>query len=827
MLSLLQLWAQTSPVPLPAAAGPARPLPDWLQWLYIWGEPSLTDARFIGGPITWLKVVGLFCLVAWVLSWVVTAFKTSARQSERKAGAIYFLVVAGLGLLGVLLQVLDQTGKLQLGFTRGTTRTTLGSLVLLANGIALVAGIELLVWSVVRRLGDRGDVGILVGMHLALLAGFAVSFLVRAYYGPGMGWRTALFIGGRIAATYMGLVVLAHVAARMLREVALLRWRRLYSVGWHTWVESTRRMWAPWVVLAVFVVILAFTHWFLKPGEGRDAELSRLFVGSLALLCSLLMTLMVMILSPISLPNDIRQQTIYTVVSKPVRRLELIWGRMLGFMGLVTVLLALFGAISLVYLERTVRSRITSDRTEADRVAATNPSLAKQLRDDAEQLETRMSARVPLRGSLIFFDSKGNERKLGIDVGQEMPTRSFIEGATPSKAVYRYGIVRDPFNPERVLDRRIPTDANGRVTLLRPGSIEDVEDHALSLIRKASMLQTRLREANLSAQDSKKISEEMAATSAEGSSIGEQLKQLKQKEADLRARAAALGAGAAPPGGASQTPSREGQQLLEQAQSMHSPDIPLEMTFNVYRTTKGVLGEPVLAYLSVVSGMPGAAPYRDLVAVHEYYTLKRQFPARLLVGGQGMLQIELRCESPNQYLGMSEPDVYVLAHRGGFQLNFLKGLFGVWLQAMVLTAIGVFAGTFLSWPVALLTTIAFFIAGNVAFNVLNQIALQSLVGGGPFESLIRLLSHENLVEDLAPTLGVVIAKTLDSIVMPFLSRLVYIVPNFGAMDVSNTVAEGFAVTGAQLRDLLLMGLGYAVPFSIAAYFVLKNREVAA
>ena len=45
----------------------------------------------------------------------------------------------------------------------------------------------------------------------------------------------------------------------------------------------------------------------------------------------------------------------------------------------------------------------------------------------------------------------------------------------------------------------------------------------------------------------------------------------------------------------------------------------------------------------------------------------------------------------------------------------MKGLFGVWLQAMVLTAIGVFAGTFLSWPVALLTTIAFFVAGQVAF----------------------------------------------------------------------------------------------------------------
>jgi hypothetical protein len=41
------------------------------------------------------------------------------------------------------------------------------------------------------------------------------------------------------------------------------------------------------------------------------------------------------------------------------------------------------------------------------------------------------------------------------------------------------------------------------------------------------------------------------------------------------------------------------------------------------------------------------------------------------------------------------------------------------------------------------------------------------------------------------------------------------------------VASGFAVTWSQIRDLTLMGIGYALPFSIAGYFILKNREVAA
>ena len=77
-------------------------------------------------------------------------------------------------------------------------------------------------------------------------------------------------------------------------------------------------MWAPWVVVTVFLLVLAFTHWFLQPP--RAAEMGRLYVGTLSLLCSVLLTVMVTIMTPLSLPTDIQQQTIYTVVSKPVRR---------------------------------------------------------------------------------------------------------------------------------------------------------------------------------------------------------------------------------------------------------------------------------------------------------------------------------------------------------------------------------------------------------------------------------------------------------------------------------------------------------------------------
>ncbi len=179
-----------------------------------------------------------------------------------------------------------------------------------------------------------------------------------------------LIQGGRLGATYMGFVVLLRVVSLVVPELSRSRGRRLYAIAWQSWTEAFRRMWAPWVVLVLFAVILAFTSWFLQPA--RPAEMGRLYVGTLMLLCSILLTFTIVILAPISLPNDIRQQTIYTVVSKPVRRLEMIWGRILGYMALVTVLMLLFGGISLIYFNRMVGAAIRDSVAQAERYEQEN-----------------------------------------------------------------------------------------------------------------------------------------------------------------------------------------------------------------------------------------------------------------------------------------------------------------------------------------------------------------------------------------------------------------------------------------------------------------------
>ena len=800
-----------------ATTGPQ--LPAWishaLQWFFVWGEPSVTDGAWYGALITFTKVVGLFCLIGWVGAWVITANKDRIIVRSKTD---WLDIVAALALLGilasVLVGVLQTTGRMPgIRIAGVPLASALGA----GFSLLLFVWVERALWTTVSVLGTLGDKAILGGMHLALILGIAIAFLFQILGAESItSARAALILGTRWGATYMGLVVLARVAWIMLFEVLSLRVRRLYAIAKLSVVEANRRMWAPWAVMAIFFVILAFTHWFLQTPDQRPAELARLYIGSTTLLISLLLTLLVAFISPISLPHDIQTQTIYTIVSKPVRRLELVWGRLFGYMALVTVLLLVFGLFTIGYIERNVNATITQTEKEAVALLTSDPLRSKQLAEQAEQLRTRMSARLPVKGSLTFLDSRKKASVQGIDVGQDSQTanlevRSFVEGATESAAIWMYGIVPDPLDPKIPLDRRIPVDS-----FLTPGTVEAIENQAV--VAEYAMIQVDQAATKAQGAEAAKLASTRTSMAADVQRLRAQSKALQDKVAEIDRKAdAAETAG----------DTKNAEALRTEAAGYHSPPIPIEMTFTIYRTTKGKLGEPVNAALEVTNPRTNQPPFSRIFPIREYYTNRQYIPSSYLVGSLGSLKCEIRCISPTQYLGMAESDFFLLQDSGSFRINFLIGLFGIWLQAMVLTAIGVFASTFLSWPVALLTTVFFFISGQVAFVFLQEFALQSLVGGGPAESLIRLVTHDNQMSDLTPTLGVIVAKTFDAMVMPIMGRLVYLVPNFSALDVTNTVADGFAVPWSKVFYNTLLAFGYAIPFSIGGYFILKNREVAA
>ncbi len=197
-----------------------------------------------------------------------------------------------------------------------------------------------------------------------------------------------------------------------------------------------------------------------------------------------------------------------------------------------------------------------------------------------------MAARVPIHGSLSFLDSLGKPHAMGIDVGAEQSRRqprSHIEGATPATAIWTFGPgIPDPF------------DRTGRFRVDRPIPVEDFlgEDTIEGLLNRVYDLQYQIAAAEQLRSDPKlpsarvnQLTAGVARNRDELQRVSAAYEKMKAEADDLEAKAAALPADRA----------AEADRLRLQAAALHAAPIPVEMTFNVYRTTKGKIGEAVYA----------------------------------------------------------------------------------------------------------------------------------------------------------------------------------------------------------------------------------------
>jgi ABC-type transport system involved in multi-copper enzyme maturation permease subunit len=202
-------------------------------------------------------------------------------------------------------------------------------------------------------------------------------------------------------------------------SLASLRWRRIWALARLSFKEAIRRR-----VLYGFsfiLLIFLFASWFL-PHKPEDQV--RSYVGVVYWTMSILLLLASIVLASFSIPTDIKQQTIHTIVTKPVERFEIILGRFLGFTALMTLVLLLMTTVSVIYVLRGV---------------------------DKEAADESLKAREPLYG-VLRFENTGNEAS-GINVGREWNYRSYITTGNVNIAT-PYAIWDFPSVPRSLAERK-------------------------------------------------------------------------------------------------------------------------------------------------------------------------------------------------------------------------------------------------------------------------------------------------------------------------------------------------------------------------------------
>jgi hypothetical protein len=266
--------------------------------------------------------------------------------------------------------------------------------------------------------------------------------------------------------------------------------------------------------------------------------------------------------------------------------------------------------------------------------------------------------------------------------------------------------------------------------------------------------------------------------------------------------------------------------------------LPVELTISVFRTYKGDIERVVPGSLSVRNPATGKTALVRIFDSKDREIDEEMIPRQWKTSDRktvdlfqdfvhnGQVEIILHCAAPQQYFGMAQGDLYLRAAEGSFAWNFVKGYLSIWLQVVLVVTLGVTYSTFLSGPVAMVATLGTLL-GGFFHDFMYRLATNQTYGGGAIESIIRILTQQNMTSELEPGLRSTIAQGADQVIAVFLRMLTAILPDFQRFSFSEFVASGFSIPGdSMLLSYACRTLAFVLPVFVVGYLCLKNREVA-
>jgi len=659
------------------------------------------------------------------------------------------------------------------------------------------------------------------------------------WFGPGI----LLFLGVLVVGTILGLFVgylvsafrhgpfeafyvVSQVVAEAVPDFMGTSLRRVMAMAGLAVKEAMRRR----VVLVTFVIFalaILFGGWFMDSGGEKPEQI---YINFVLWGTQMLVLLMGLLISAFSLPEDIKNKTIYTIVTKPVRSTEIVLGRILGFGFLGTVLLGLMGIISFFFIWRNLDH---------------NHLIEGQTQTVAEFVEVDLNTQKSTISGKRVSANAISEAKTTFDNGHSHRLEIFEDVRSAEADPPKLGdvvdtIKRDDDRITYLRARCMPVGGHThQVTVNGTGDSATIAlGPAIGYFRARQPIYCE----SLAFYDRKGVK------SDKGTNIGKEWGRRGFVDGGNQ--------------GTRSTLSRAEFSFanFKQSRFPKATFAPLEVNLGVYRSTKGDIEARVtggLQFESVPENPDVDNRYISEIVefeTAEYTVQTLPVPKKLVgrivapdgslveegeydlfsdfAGSNGKLSLSLSCRDINQYLGCAPPDVYFRGKDQPFWWNFFKGYVGIWCQMMIIIAMGVALSTFLSTPLVMLGVVAVMIVGfNTSFiqelaKVDEQGNLLNEYGGGPLSSFVRILTQQNVMQDLETGVFNTLIEKADYLAISSLKLLTYLAPDFRQLNFSNYLVFGFAVDDQQMLIAVAVTIAFLLGLVLCGYFCLKTREIA-
>jgi ABC-type transport system involved in multi-copper enzyme maturation permease subunit len=186
-------------------------------------------------------------------------------------------------------------------------------------------------------------------------------------------------------------------------------------------------------------------------------------------------------------------------------------------------------------------------------------------------------------------------------------------------------------------------------------------------------------------------------------------------------------------------------------------------------------------------------------------------PAEFVRGGN--FDVLVRGMDNGQFVGLANNSVQLISAEHSFVVNLLASLLLLWLLSILVVTIAIFTSTFLSWPIAIVLTLLLLL-GHWGVEQLGD-TLNPGVGRG--------VAAEFGVSD--KTQNQLISSSVDALAK-LLTTVSAVLPDLSKFPVMENITRGVATPPRQVAEALGVLVCYALPLLVISFIILKNKEVA-
>ena len=664
-----------------------------------------------------------------------------------------------------------------------------------------------------------------------------------------------------------GLIVVFGLFVYGLRDVLRFSGRRVWAIGGVCFSDAVRRrvLWvAPLAMLGAVVV-----GQLINPTDEQDAV--RQTIKYCLFATGLVVVVVSVILGCTTLPREIENKVIFTVVTKPVTRLEIILGKIAGLARVAWLLLLIMGGFSLGYLYLKAWT-LQGDLRAKAQAGGVDPAQAAWLahyeavgllgaRTVAPASDLQVYAVPPadvVAGAkgVRWLYAGGMSYSVPFELAPDalpLPSAGSVDPATaPGFAIVAHVPYRRlPGDAEQPTDVPVPLapvdpskarpeasiqllDENGfslpiAINGGKPAELTD-PDGATPVVVPVSLAAAR-KVASTGRFMVRIVPNKPGFVYGVGADPVEL--RLPRDDGSTALVKPVVNADTPPTGPAlltgmsgrrgAQVPAPDGDKktvgvyrFAGVPEPQIGPDgrVPMELEAGIQRLDEQSTQQDVTELgVSVRNAATGAVSPPQLVYPESGQTVFFSVPADAVKGGT--FDVLVRSRTPGHTAELTRAGLEVVTGRHGFALNFLLAMLALWLLAILVSSVAVFASTFVSWPIAVTVTLILLLC-NWAVTTLSD----SLGAGAA-----RGVTAGFFTPDSDPAQQKVVEDVLD-VLIKTVRRFGDALPDIGAFGAGDYLQQGEAVPPALLGRAALVLVGFGVPLVVLAYIRLRNKEVA-